>query len=91
MEFYNKFFDNEFNDIIAIRFDGMIYFGEKAIQVLNEKQEYDQLISCAEFRFMSWFDLGDKWGEYADNAPTLFRLTDNTSFDIRLVKSYLKG
>lgn len=82
-----EFIIKGFDEIIAIRFhNGMIHFGQKAIDLLKETRNYKQLLSRAEFRFMSRFDFGHKWGEYADSAPTLFKLGKDTPFNIRVPK-----
>lgn len=52
----------DFDKIIAIRFGMTIRFGDDAIQTLLEYQDYDQLISLAEFKFMHMCDFGEKWG-----------------------------
>jgi hypothetical protein len=75
--------DKDFYDIIAIRFGMRIYFGQQAIDLLKEKMEYDQLISRSEFKMMARMDLGDKWGEYAEHALTLFPLDEKTPFEVR--------
>lgn len=80
--------DKDWYDIIAIRFDNMIMFGQKALQELRAKEDYCQLISRSEFKMMSRFDLGKKWGDYAEHAPTLFRLPEDTEFSVRLTRPY---
>lgn len=72
-----------FYDIIAIRFGSTIFFGQEALDRLKVQKCYDQLISRSEFEFMSKLDLGEKWGMYAKEAPTLFKLDHDTPFDIR--------
>jgi len=75
---------DEFNEIIAIRFwNDVIHFGKKALDLLNESVRYKQLLSRAEFRLMNRLDLGDKWGKYADIAPTLFLLNKEVPFSVR--------
>lgn len=81
--------NDDFNKIIAIRFGEMIYFGREALNKLKEHDfNYCQLISRLEFEMMSRFDLGDKWGKYADNAPILFTLKKDIPLDIRIPRPY---
>ena len=77
---------DDWYDIIAIRFGGMILFGEQALDQLRLLEDYDQLISREEFKMMSRFDLGEKWGKYAEHAPTLFRLEKGTPMNVRQVR-----
>lgn len=80
--------DKDWYDIIAIRFGSMIRFGEQALQELKVKEDYCQLISRSEFKMMSRMDLGKKWGDYAEHAPTLFRLPEDTEFIVRQPRPY---
>lgn len=80
--------DKDWYDIIAIRFGGMIRFGEEALKELKAKEDYCQLLSRSEFKMMSRMDLGEKWGDYAEHAPTLFRLPEDTEFSVRLTRPY---
>jgi len=82
----NEFINNDWYKIIAIRFDDIILFGQRALDTLNQKQDYDQLISLAEFKFMSRLDLGEKWGKYAEISPILFELKPGTALNIRQPK-----
>lgn len=64
----------EWDEIICIMFEGKrMVLGEKAIQLLNDGYPVMQLFSRAEFRLLTYFDMGDKWARYADMMPTLFR------------------
>jgi hypothetical protein len=80
--------DKDWYDIIAIRFGEVIHFGQVAMELLHDKQDYDQLISRSEFKFMSRLDLGDKWGKYAEYSPTLFFLNDEVDYNVRLIRPY---
>lgn len=80
--------DKDWYDIIAIRFGSKIRFGQEALNELRSKEDYDQLLSRSEFKMMSRMDLGEKWGKYAEHAPTLFRLPEDTEFGVRLVRPY---
>ncbi len=80
--------DKDWYDIIAIRFGSKIIFSQPALDELRRTEDYDQLISRAEFKMMARFDLGEKWGQYAEHAPTLFRLPEDTEFSVRLTKPY---
>lgn len=79
-----------FNEIIAIRIGSKILFGQLAIDELKQHKTYDQLISRAEFKMLAKLDLGDKWGQYAEHAPTLLMLDDKTPFDIRKPRNHWK-
>ena len=72
--------NDEFYEIIAIRFKDKILFGHDAITTAKAVANYTQLISRAEFRFMSQLDLGDKWRQYAEDAPTLFVFPEDLPF-----------
>jgi hypothetical protein len=79
--------NENFNKIIGIRFkneyEDIILFGKEALNRLNKEKNYYQLISKEEFELMSRFDLGNKWGLYADNSPIIFELSQDTNFEIR--------
>lgn len=76
----NENINHDFYKIIAIRFDGLILFGNKAIEMLAIRNgQYDQILSIAEFKLLSKLDLGDKWGKYAELAPILFEIPIGTT------------
>jgi hypothetical protein len=75
--------NKDFYDIIAVRFDNIILLGQTAIDRLKIDKKYTQLISRLEFKMFSRMDFGDKWRYYAEFAPTLFTLTENTDFEAR--------
>ncbi len=78
------------DEIIAIRFkDDKILFGMEAVNRVITDKTYTQLLSKAEFRLLTYFDLGAKWAKYADIAPVLFKL-DGWDMNVRapgLIKS----
>ncbi len=65
------------NEIIAIRFGDTIVLGEPALERLHREKTYTALLSRAVFNFMAMADLGEKWGRYAREAPTLFKLKED--------------
>lgn len=71
------------DEIIGIRFNTIIMSGQPALDKMIQENNYDQLISRAEFRFMSKLDLGDKWGQFAETALTLFKLESCADMSIR--------
>lgn len=72
------------DEIIAILFsDGIMRFGQKALEYLIITQEYKQLLSRAEFRILGRLDFGEKWSIYAKEAPTLFKLDSTCKIEVR--------
>jgi hypothetical protein len=84
--------NNDFDEIIAIRIEERIYFGNSAWEALRRNDyNYDQLMSREEFRMLSRLDLGDKWGEAAENCRTLFILPEEYRHpDYRNPKPYTR-
>lgn len=73
---------SDFDQILAIRFGPYILFGQAAIDML-EHQQYDQLISKAEFNMMAKFDLGEKW-EQAAHMPVILRPKEGETIPMEL-------
>jgi hypothetical protein len=80
--------NNDFYKIIAIRFGSKIMFGQSALDMIAALNDYDQIISLAEFKMMAKMDLGDKWGKHAETAPVLFELPVETPFNLRNPNPY---
>lgn len=59
-------------EVIALRIDNDIYFGQLAIDTALIENRCDQYYTRGFFWMLYHCDLGPKWKEYAENAPTLF-------------------
>lgn len=74
----------KFYEIIAVLFyDGMMIFGQPAIDRLKTGEGYKQLLSREEFYALTRFDLGEKWAKYADEMPVIIRLHKDTPMAVR--------
>ena len=71
--------ESDLQEIVAIRIDGIIYFGKAAIEQAIWHQWFDELINRARFKFMASMDLGYNWERGAE-APTLFLLKDGKPY-----------
>lgn len=77
-------------DIICIRFGDYLCFGDKAIQMLNENNCFDQLIERGVFRLMGMCDLGEKWELLAQKSPTLFEMKDDTPIEVMRPMDFIR-
>lgn len=72
-----------FDEIICVIFqDGKGLFGQAALDRM-EQEPYQQLMSRSEFKMLTYFDMGDKWGKWGKEMPTLFKLKKETPLSIR--------
>lgn len=76
-------------EIIAIMINKVVYTGGEAIMMAVSCRNYDQLISRKVCEMMAMMDLGPKWLELANNAPTLFWL-DSDNNPVELGESFVK-
>ena len=83
--------DNEWDQIIAIRFGGLVCFGQDAVDKLKSFDDYDQIFSRAEFRLLARFDLGEKWAQYAEAAPIIFDIIEPLTSEERNPRPFKRG
>lgn len=65
----------DMDEIIAIQFSNIIYFGQAAIDKAMALKDFTNIHSRAIFKFMAVLDLDSKWEEYL-TYPTLFKLSE---------------
>lgn len=75
----SDFCDDDWYKIIGIRFGGTILFGQNALDRLEEKGYFDQIISKAEFKLLSKFDFGEKWRIAAEAMPVIMMIEKDLS------------
>ncbi len=71
--------EQDYDEIIAIMVDNVVYLGQSAIDKALEIKKIDKTFSRAVFKLMAEFDLSPKWKEYS-NCPRLFTMTEYNSF-----------
>ena len=75
---------NHNDEVIALRVDNYVYFGQLAVGTVLKAGRCDQIYTRGVFYLMAELDLDPRWKEWAVNAPTLFLKSEVEVFGAQL-------